>query len=91
MTYTSMNKRIERLEVVAGGDDRNDHVIMWCVASGWDHALAQHGKPILPGEKVLSIELVGVRPGIPADRPSEIAAREYQRRWMETHDSLASS
>lgn len=85
MTYTSMNKRIERLEVGASGDDGNDHVIMWSAVSGWDHALAQYGKPILPGEKILSIELVGVIPGIPEGRSAEIAACQYQRKWMEKH------
>jgi hypothetical protein len=80
---SGIGKRIGALEAKAGVGAVSPHVILWSALTGWAHALARHGRPILPGEAVLAVELVGVRPGhIGEETAVEAAKRAELADWM---------
>jgi hypothetical protein len=59
---------------------------MWNAKTGWPAALKKYGKPIKGDEGVLSIEIVGVLPGVPEETSDVIAGRREHDKWMQMHE-----
>jgi hypothetical protein len=81
----NIERRVTALETKTGYSNRRVHCIMWNAKTGWPDALNRYGQPIEAHEDVLSIEIVGVLPGIPEETSAVLAGRRQHDEWMQKH------